>query len=218
MSKTLFLIMMLASLSFAEEENGTCKDGTDEYCAKCENDKCTKCYGSYSQENGQCKAPATVIEQCLIYKSSSECLTCKVGYYGTSCSVVIISKCLVVDLLDILKCKYCEGENPDSPSSTCNGNACKIENCRSCNGTGDDQTCEICKDDMEPSSDKKSCNEKVKHENGCTTSSNCRECAIGFYVSSSSTSGSVTCKKSSRYESVAILTGAILSWLAFLKF
>jgi hypothetical protein len=76
----------------------------------------------------------------------------------------------------------------------------------------------MCKEDYETGSDNKTCTAVVKHDNGCTTASSCVQCAYGYYVNSASTVTPMTCAKSTRYGSVAILSGAILSWFAFMKF
>ena len=231
MSKILFMIIFLATFSFAEEgdghdhdhdhdhetENGMCKDGKDEYCAKCESDKCTLCYASIVQESGQCKAPTTTIEHCVGYKSLTECATCHAGYTGTSCKAIEIAKCLSVDSQYNTKCALCDGVTPEESTTTCEGTACTIADCRSCKGTGDAQTCSLCNDDMEPATDKKSCVAVTKHENGCTTASSCTECAMGYYVNSASSATAMTCAKSTRYGSVSIVSGVILSWLALMK-
>ena len=218
MNKVLFLILILAPLNWAEETaNGVCKDGKDEYCAKCVSDKCTMCYESIVDDAGQCQAVTTAVENCAMYKSKTECLACMPGYTGTTCKAIEVAKCYMLDSSDATKCSMCEGVTPDPISATCEGTACTITDCKSCKGTGDAQTCQYCGTEMIPATDSKSCVAVTKHDNGCTTASSCAECAKGYYVNSAS-GATMTCAESTRYKSVAILSGVIMSWLAFLKF
>ena len=211
--------MILATFAYSEDENGMCKDGKDEYCAKCVEEKCTVCHASVLDDaTGQCKGPTTEIENCVSYSSVTACSTCMLGYSGTSCAALSLEKCLVLNATDSAKCMYCEGL-ADMDAATCPGDDCTIENCWSCSGAGDAQVCNVCKSGYEHTDDtKKSCKEVTTYDTGCTTSSGCTECAYGYYVNTASTVTPMTCAESSRYSSVAVISGAILSWFAFMKF
>jgi hypothetical protein len=224
----IFFLSMITVVFTESTENGHCKDGKDEYCSKCENDKCTSCNYSYPDENGQCKEPTTKIENCVIYNSSSVCSTCKLGYHGTQCTAIAISNCGILSLTDILNCAFCDGLQEKDETSTCSGDACTIANCYTCKGTNETQTCSSCDEGYELSSDKKSCKERTGENAGCTSSSNCTQCRRGFYVSSSTSSSSsslvsstsvstVKCTKSSRYESESMLKSLFIGTLILIK-
>ena len=200
-----------------EEENGVCKDGKDEYCGKCESDKCTTCYKSYSDENGQCKEPTTTIENCLIYSSATACLSCDLGYSGDNCTAISISNCGMLSLTESSKCAFCNGVQEAETNETCSGDACTIENCYTCSGTGEAQTCSSCSAGYELSSDKKSCAALSGDYVGCTTNSSCSQCRLGYYVSSASTESTIKCTESTRYKSSSILGSLILGLIALIN-
>ena len=218
MKIALFLILMTAPLVWAEETaNGACKDGKDEYCMTCVSDKCTVCGGSYEDE-GQCKAPTTEVENCLYYSSATACQTCDMGYSGSSCAEISIENCYGLNPLDTTKCAMCKGVTDEADLTKCSGDACTLSNCLSCKGTGDDQTCQACEAGYTKAENEKSCTkdaDPAEGKEGCANSG-CSSCSYGYYVSNAS-GATAACTKSTRYGSVTLM-GSAIAWLTFMLF
>lgn len=230
--KTVLFIALFATAAFAAEEaaaNGHCKDGKDEYCAKCTSEKCSLCYASSLQtEAGQCKAVDPAVENCVMYKAdSTECSACMTQYWLGSgkCNKYDIDGCL--SQKDATTCEFCDGKFVKD--GKCDGDACSTldANCTQCYMSGTDKKCATCKDGFKLKADQSGCEEgtttttELKDSGeGCekTTDGKCAQCQYGYYVSSASSATAMTCAKSTRYSGVAVLKSIALALFAFALF
>ncbi len=69
----MFVLVILFNLSLS------CIEG-DNHCAKCGGDNCLLCYNSYVLGSGTCSSIVVTLENCLSYKSATECEICNLGY------------------------------------------------------------------------------------------------------------------------------------------
>ena len=105
--------------------------GTDEYCAKCEADKCTLCFASYINE-GACTKIETELEECHAYKGAAECQVCGPSHRLNDkvCSKLNLTSCLYST--DDVTCDLCDGMRSEDDAKLCTGNACSAIGCMSC--------------------------------------------------------------------------------------
>ena len=228
--KTFMLIALLATCVFTEEAaaNGMCKEGKDEYCAVCTSDKCSTCYASsLKTETGQCMAVSPEVEGCSSYTAdSTTCVACSDGtkWVGSG-------KCNAIDMTDCLRqkdattCSFCDGKLLDGKA--CSDVACSTidANCTSCMKVGETNTCAGCKEGYKVEGGKcvegKVTTPEMKTtSDGCadSTDGKCALCKYGYYVNSASSADTMTCAKSTRYTSVAILKSIALALFAIALF
>lgn len=240
--KTLFFIALIATAVYTEETtttddntsnaNGTCKEGTDEYCARCVSDKCSVCYNSsLTMESGVCTAVDPEVADCMLYSpDSKDCLSCvpkddKPQYLASNkCNEIDISGCL--SQTDADTCAFCDGVFVKDKKCE-GGDACSThdENCEQCMMVGEAKMCVACKSGFKTSEGKCVEGEETTTElkttsEGCedSTDGKCVQCKYGYYVNSKSADETMTCAKSTRYESVAIIKTIALALFAIALF
>ena len=213
--KFILMLLIIAPWSKAEETaNGKCEEGKDEYCTACVEKKCTSCYGSYAKD-GQCMAPETALDDCIMYSDATTCSGCssKYGLSGGKCTALTVENCLAASGTD---CLVCDGLHDSEDEKKCKGTACTIENCVACKTVESKENCASCKNGYTLSSDKLKCDANA--ETGCSTATGCTGCIYGYYVSSASTADKVTCTKSTRYGSTSIVGTILMTFVAFMSF
>jgi len=215
--KICILILALTASTWCEEETttaGTCKEGTDEYCALCTSDKCTVCFASYINEDGVCTEPTTKVEYCASYSGATACSGClpKYNLVSNKCEAVTVANCLVSDGT---KCTTCDGSHKTDDDTMCTGSACTVENCASCKTVSEKEECQLCSAGYLLATDKLSCTKLEGAKEGCNIVSDaCSSCYYGFYVNSASSVTPMTCKASSRYSSVKTIGISMMALLA----
>ena len=213
--KFILMLLIIAPWSKAEETaNGKCEEGKDEYCAACVEKKCTTCYASYAKD-GQCMAPETALDNCIMYTDATTCAGCdsKYGLASGKCTALTVENCLAANGSD---CLVCDGLHDSEDEKKCKGTACTIAECTSCKTVESKENCTSCNLGYSVSSDKLKC--EANAEAGCSTATGCTSCIYGYYVSSASTADKMTCAKSTRYGSTSIVGTILMTFVAFMSF
>ena len=139
LKKTILILSLLPLLT------KTCING-DPNCSRCAGDKCTLCYNSYPSTPGICTQISIKVENCISYKSPTQCETCNFGYKANSdgkCQKIAKENCLKLDLNG--NCSICNNARiPEEGVCESDGNRCDLANCAVCEVKGGLERCLIC--------------------------------------------------------------------------
>jgi hypothetical protein len=195
-----------------------CKDGTDEYCAKClpetnNSSGCAVCFNSYIQSSeNKCVQPSTAIENCFAYdEDSKECTACLKPYYLTEakkCETVTIENCL--HPATKTTCAECDGYLLKEDGTCDKNTVCSVEGCSTCSKPESTELCIACKSAYVFSKTNEEdvggkCEKLVSSLDGCAAmlGSKCVVCKYGYYVSSK-LGADFMCKRTKIYAGVSI--------------
>ena len=126
-----------------------CMNG-DPFCSRCSGNVCTKCYLSYSNEEGKCSTESLMpVSNCETYETNSTCKTCVLGYkvnINGQCIKITLSNCMREDFLG--NCIVCD-RNYVPVEGVCKKQECTgINNCILCESLANQNTCHLCDENM----------------------------------------------------------------------
>ena len=209
----LFVAFLLIATTFGADATAKdCTAGADKMCGSClKASGCVVCWEGYPKDK-ICTAPTTKVDNCLTYKSATECSACEDDYLLES------NKCTKLAAATIKNCKReskgicggCTGFDLAADGKSCTETACKLDNCEACgkkNGTA--QTCAYCKDGYYMN-DKFLCVANPSGMDKCviSTAGKCTSCKAKSYVESFTSDADFRCSAPSMFFA-AILTSVI---------
>ena len=189
MNSTIDLIQKLIIIGLiASYVNLKCSEGSDKYCAVCDNNNCILCYHSFPK-NGECAIPNTTIENCLIYNDQEKCITCKPQYYleNEKCVLGEIDWCLKYN--NKSECLECDGILLKEDKTCDFESICSMKGCLSCEMKDSKEVCNVCHDKyvkMVSSEGVASCESETQSTKGVQiqNSGKSYQCRYGYYISS----------------------------------
>ena len=147
--KLFIAFLLIATTYCADAAAKDCTAGADKMCGQCKKASgCTMCWDGYPKDK-ICTAPTTKVENCISYKSATECSGCEENYTLAS------NKCTKNADPTIKNCKAqvgslcagCTGFELAADAKSCTETACKLDNCEACGiKSGTAQTCAFCKE------------------------------------------------------------------------
>ena len=203
-------------------KNISCSNGTDPFCASCQNSKCTVCYSSQNIQ-GICKPIKNAVQHCMEYDSSGNCSYCQYGYYLSEdlCVKSTLKNCFTHHISDSSKCGVCNGYVLNSDGVCDENRPCSGDQCRSCIEEQGEQTCLWCNDGyILKQLDSFTCVKADGMLRNCFSldaDGNCSACHFGYYIDPTIEDTSV-CVKSTEYNSSSRSGAALLFLLLCLGF